>query len=154
MRCLQKKTIAKLLYIYIDWRLSQPGFHPSFGNLACLATLKCSDRTKQICLWIYIYIYIYILTHTHTHAYIYIYVCVCVSVCVKIWTLTMHRLISRNTVTYIQFKFRHFIFTMFRHFCAKITMFAFAMVTQTCIIPVCIYPTPPPWEGCNTRFIF
>ena len=38
------------------------GFDPSFGNLACLATLVSSDQTKQICLWttIYIYIYIYI----------------------------------------------------------------------------------------------
>ena len=35
----------------LDWRLSQPGFDPSFGNLACLATLMSSDRTKQICLW-------------------------------------------------------------------------------------------------------
>ena len=31
----------------LDWRFSQPGFDPSFGNLACLATLKSSDRTKQ-----------------------------------------------------------------------------------------------------------
>ena len=26
----------------LDWRLSQPGFDPSFWNLACLATLKSS----------------------------------------------------------------------------------------------------------------
>ena len=32
-----------------DWRLSQPGFDPSFGNLACLAKLMSSDGTKQIC---------------------------------------------------------------------------------------------------------
>ena len=44
----------------MDWRLGQPGFDPSFGNLACLATLKSSDRTKQVCLWMTIYIYIYI----------------------------------------------------------------------------------------------
>ena len=39
-----------------------------FGNLACLAILKSSDRMKQVCLWmtiyrdicIFIYIYIYI----------------------------------------------------------------------------------------------
>ena len=35
----------------MDWRLSQPGFDPSFGNLACLATLMSSERTKQIGLW-------------------------------------------------------------------------------------------------------
>ena len=47
----------------LDWRLSQPGFDPTFRNLACLTTLMSSDRTKQISLWmtIYIYIYIYIL---------------------------------------------------------------------------------------------
>ena len=53
---------ALKLYIYgriLDWRLSQPGFDASFGNLACLATLMSSDRTKQICLWMTIYIYIY-----------------------------------------------------------------------------------------------
>ena len=43
----------------LDWRLSQPGFDPSFWNLACLATLKSSDRTIQACLWMTIYIYIY-----------------------------------------------------------------------------------------------
>ena len=30
----------------LDWRVSQPGFDRSFGNLVCLATLKSSDRTK------------------------------------------------------------------------------------------------------------
>ena len=44
----------------LDWRLSQPGFDPSYGKLVCLATLMSSDRTKQICLWMTIYIYIYI----------------------------------------------------------------------------------------------
>ena len=44
----------------LDWRLSQPGFDPRFGNLALLATLMSSGRTKQICLWMTIYIYIYI----------------------------------------------------------------------------------------------
>ena len=44
----------------LDWRLSQLSFDPSFGNLARLATLMSSDRTKQICLWMTIYIYIYI----------------------------------------------------------------------------------------------
>ena len=29
-----------------DWRLSQPGFDPSYGKLICLATLMNSDRTK------------------------------------------------------------------------------------------------------------
>ena len=48
----------------LDWRLSQLGFDPSYGNLVCLATLMSSDRTKQICLWMTIYIYIY--THTCT----------------------------------------------------------------------------------------
>ena len=38
----------------LDWRLSQPGFDPSFW-----ITLMSSDRTKQICLWMTIYIYIY-----------------------------------------------------------------------------------------------
>ena len=45
----------------LDWRLTQPGFDPSYGNLVCLATLMSSDRTKQICLWMTIYIYIYII---------------------------------------------------------------------------------------------
>ena len=48
------------VYIYIYIYMSQPGFDLSFGNLARLATLKCSDRTKQVCLWMTIYIYIYI----------------------------------------------------------------------------------------------
>ena len=39
----------------LDWRLSQPGFNPSYRNLVCLATLLSSDRTKQICLWMTIY---------------------------------------------------------------------------------------------------
>ena len=50
-------------------RLSQPVFDPSFGNLARLATLMSSDRTKQICPWMIIHTH----THTHTHIYIYIY---------------------------------------------------------------------------------
>ena len=41
----------------MDWRLSQPGFGPSYRNLVCLATLMSSDRTKQICLWMTIYIF-------------------------------------------------------------------------------------------------
>ena len=52
----------------LDWRLSQPGFDPSYEKLVCLATLMNSDRMKQICQWI---------THTHnthTHIYIYIYI--------------------------------------------------------------------------------
>ena len=49
-----------------DWCLSQPGFDPSFRNLACLATLKSSDRTKQVCLWMSrLYIY-----KTNIHVYI------------------------------------------------------------------------------------
>ena len=35
----------------LDWRLCQPAFDPSFGNLASLATLNCFDRT-----WMTIYI--------------------------------------------------------------------------------------------------
>ena len=42
----------------LDWRLSQPGFAPSYWKLVCLATLMSSDWTKQICLWMTIYIYI------------------------------------------------------------------------------------------------
>ena len=30
----------------LDWHFSQPGFDPSFGNLACLATLKICDTMK------------------------------------------------------------------------------------------------------------
>ena len=64
------------------WRLSQPGLDPSFGNLACLATLKSSDRTKQVCLWMTIYIlssdssFKYKVTHLllTNHIYIYIYI--------------------------------------------------------------------------------
>ena len=48
----------------LDWRLSQPGFDPSYGKLIRLATLMSSDRTKQICLWMTIYIYIYIYIST------------------------------------------------------------------------------------------
>ena len=64
----QTHTHTPYIYIYIcvcvcvcvsDWRLSQPGFVPSYGKLVCLATLMSSDRTKQICLWMTIYIYIY-----------------------------------------------------------------------------------------------
>ena len=46
--------------LYLSFCLYILGFNPSFRNLACLATLKSSDRTKQVCLWMtYIYIYIY-----------------------------------------------------------------------------------------------
>ena len=64
-------SVTNYIYIYIyiyiifDWRYNQPGFDPSFGNLACLATLMSSDRTK-VCMWMIIYIYIYI--------YIYMYI--------------------------------------------------------------------------------
>ena len=41
----------------LDWRYSQTGFDPIFRNLACLAILMSSDRTKQsVCGW-YLYIY-------------------------------------------------------------------------------------------------
>ena len=41
----------------LDWRYSQSGFDPRFGNLACLATLMNSNRTKQsVCGLLYIYI--------------------------------------------------------------------------------------------------
>ena len=50
-------TSVHYIYIYIYmsgriliWCFSQPGFNPIFGFLACLATLKSSDRTKQVCL--------------------------------------------------------------------------------------------------------
>ena len=39
----------------LDWRLSQPGFDPSYRKLVCLATPMSSDRMKQICLWMTIY---------------------------------------------------------------------------------------------------
>ena len=42
----------------LDWRLSQPGFDPSYGKLVCQATLMISDWTKQICMWVTIYIYV------------------------------------------------------------------------------------------------
>ena len=42
-------------WVVESWRFSQPGFDPSFGNLACLATLKSCDSTKQsVCGWLYI----------------------------------------------------------------------------------------------------
>ena len=54
------------IYIYIyNWRLSQPGFDPSYRKLICLATLMSSDRTKQICLWMTIYICIYIYNYNY-----------------------------------------------------------------------------------------
>ena len=43
------------MYVCMYWRFSQPGVDPSFGNLACLATLKSSDRMKQVSLWMTIY---------------------------------------------------------------------------------------------------
>ena len=46
MRTQSFSKIHKHMYIYLI-KYSQPGFDPSFGNLACLATPKCSDRTKQ-----------------------------------------------------------------------------------------------------------
>ena len=52
----------------LDWCLSQPGFEPSFGNLAYLATLKSSDRTKQVCLRMSIYIHIYVSTWSLHHS--------------------------------------------------------------------------------------
>ena len=55
------------IYIYIYWRLSQPGFDPVYGKLVCLATLISSDRTKQICRWMTIYIYIYIYIYIGYH---------------------------------------------------------------------------------------
>ena len=44
----------------LGWRLSQPGFDPSFGNLACLTTLKSYDTVDDN-------IYIYIYSHIHFH---------------------------------------------------------------------------------------
>ena len=42
----------------LDWRYNQPGFDPSFGNLACLATLMGSGRAEQsVCGWEYIYLF-------------------------------------------------------------------------------------------------
>ena len=60
------------IYIYI-WRLSQPGFDPSYGKLVCLATLMSSDRTKQICLWMNIYIYIYIYIPANPFIYLFFF---------------------------------------------------------------------------------
>ena len=38
------------------WRMSQLVFNSKFENLACLATLKSCDTTKQtVCVWLYIY---------------------------------------------------------------------------------------------------
>ena len=61
----------------LDWHLSQPGFDPSFRNLACLATLKSSDGMKQIYLWMTIYIYIYILSFTNRLCLLYHNTLVC-----------------------------------------------------------------------------
>ena len=67
--------VCVYIYIYsgriLDWRYSQPGFDPSFGNLVCLATLMNSDWTKQsVCGWQYIYIYIYICIYIYIYIYI------------------------------------------------------------------------------------
>ena len=49
--------IYTYIYIYI-YHFSLPGFDPRFRNLACLATLKSCNTTKQsVCGWQYIYIY-------------------------------------------------------------------------------------------------
>ena len=56
----QQMAPRGLIVRSLAWRLSQPGFDPSYGKLICLATLMSSDRTKQICLRMYIYIYIFI----------------------------------------------------------------------------------------------
>ena len=42
------KTVCSYIYIYIY-----------IYNLACLAALKSSDRTKQVCLWMTIYMFPY-----------------------------------------------------------------------------------------------
>ena len=58
-----------------DWHLSQPGFDPSFGNLARLATLKSSDRLKQICLWMtYIYISLILFIYLYIPYFIYLFI--------------------------------------------------------------------------------
>ena len=94
------------IYIYIysgrilDWRLSQLGFNPSFGNLVCLATLKSSNRMKQICLWMTIYIYIYI--------YIYIWYKIwCVYIYIYIWYKTQCDYIYIYIYIYI---YNHIVF--------------------------------------------
>ena len=44
--CIINSFSFKYTYIF-DWRLSQPGFDPSFCNLACLPTLQSCDIMKQ-----------------------------------------------------------------------------------------------------------
>ena len=51
-------AVKRLRDRVLDWRLSQPGFDPSYGKLVCLATLMSSDWTKQICLWMTLYVYL------------------------------------------------------------------------------------------------
>ena len=41
----------------LEWRLSQPGFDPSYGKLVCLASLMSSERNRSVCGWLYRYIY-------------------------------------------------------------------------------------------------
>ena len=82
------------IYIYIymniygrilDWRLSQPGFDHSFGNLACLTTLKSCDITKQsVCGWLYIYI---LIATSH----------MCICVCVWVW-IYVHSLSNKSSL--------------------------------------------------------
>ena len=55
----------------LAWRLSQPGFDPSYGKLMSSHTdelwLNETDLSEGDYIYIYIYIYIYTHTHTHTH---------------------------------------------------------------------------------------
>ena len=86
----------------LDWRFSQPSFDPSFGNLACLATLKSSDWTTQsVCGWQYIYIYLYGMLHDTCMASsrTYIYICVYIYIYIKKKFLSWSRKLSvRPTV--------------------------------------------------------
>ena len=49
--------------------MNQPGFDPSFENLACLVTLKSCDTMKQS---VNVDDYIYFFSSTHIYIYIYI----------------------------------------------------------------------------------
>ena len=43
------------------WRLSQPGFDPSYGKILSSHTDEfLIERNRSVCGWLYIYIYIYI----------------------------------------------------------------------------------------------
>ena len=60
----------------LAWRLSQPGFDPSYGKLMTSHTDEFWSNETDLSVDDYIYIYIYIYSHIYIYIYIYIYIIV------------------------------------------------------------------------------